>query len=132
MTVEELLFARLAADSAVQVLLGSPPAIYPDIVPEGAALPHARYSRIATERPKAMKESPGLSTASFQIDVWADTSGAAKAIIDAIRLALDYWIDRDAGIHGALVDGENSDFEEDRLEFRRMLTVDVHSQGIDA
>lgn len=132
MSIESQLYARLAATAGVLALLGDPPRIYPAIVPQEAPLPHGRYQRVFTERPKAFTASPGLSSATFQVDVWATSHEQAKAIADAIRVALDYWIDRPNGIHGALVDNELDDFEEDREEFRRMLMVDVHTQGVDA
>jgi len=132
MSVESLLYARLAATAGVTALFGAAPRIYPAKVPQGAALPHGRFVRVATERPKTFTASPGLSSAEFQVDIWATTSAGAKAGADAVRQALDYWIDRTAGVHGALVDGENADFEEDREEDRCMLMVTVHTQGIDA
>lgn len=131
MSVESLLYARLSANAGVQAVFGTPPRMYPSKVPQGAALPHGRFVRVATERAKAFTASPGLSSVEFQVDAWSSTSAGAKAGIDAIRIALDYWTDRPAGIHGALVDGENADFEEDREEERCMLMVTVHTQGIE-
>lgn len=133
MSVESLLFARLAATGAVTALLGtSPVRVYPVQVPEEAPLPHARYVRVATERPAAMTGYPGLSTATFQIDVWAADDEAAKACADAIRVALAYWRDAGSGVQGALIETESSDFEEDRNEYRVMLSVDVFTLGVDA
>ena len=90
MSVESLLYARLAATAGVTALFGAAPRIYPAKVPQGAALPHGRFVRVATERPKTFTASPGLSSAEFQVDIWATTSAGAKAGADAVRQALSF------------------------------------------
>jgi hypothetical protein len=132
-SVEALLFARLAATGAVTALLGTAPVrVYPVQIPEEAPLPHARYVRIGTERPAAMTGYPGLSTATFQIDSWAVDDETAKACADAIRGALAYWRDEPNGVQGCLIETESSDFEDDRGEYRVMLIVDVFTLEVDA
>lgn len=63
--------------------------IYPLQAPQNVTRPYITYQRISTERDGSLDGPNGLVSASVQVDCWATTNDAARALADAVRLAFD-------------------------------------------
>ena len=81
MLIEQGLEAFLAAVTAV--------AVYPNVIPQDAALPAVAYQRISGPRMHEHAGPAGLANPRFQLTCLAATYAAAKGLATACRLALD-------------------------------------------
>ena len=79
--------------------------VYPDTLPElgrdafaSGVLPAIVYQRISTADVQSHQGSSGLSAARFQFSVFGTTKGAAVAVREQLRLALE-------GFHGTMAEG---------------------------
>ena len=86
MSAETELYAVLAAAAGLTALVST--RIYPDAIPEDAALPAVVYSRIGTEPVVSVSGSYFGETAQIDITAWAATRTAAAAVGDQIKAAL--------------------------------------------
>jgi Protein of unknown function (DUF3168) len=60
--------------------------MYPDVAPEGTLRPYITYQGAGGRAINFLKQAPpGLSNARVQINVWADTRGAASALARLIE-----------------------------------------------
>jgi hypothetical protein len=85
--IEQAFFARLAGFAGLAALVGA--RIYPVLAPEAAAAPFVVYQRITGERIDSLSGPSGMATPRFQVDVYATSYAASRAIAEQVRLALD-------------------------------------------
>lgn len=88
-TIEEGLTAHLKANAGLTALIST--RIYPAFIAQTSSLPCLTYQRISTPRVITHDASGATGTAHprFQFDAWAETNASAKAVIDALRAALN-------------------------------------------
>lgn len=100
MSAEQQLFAGLDAHAGLHALVDS--RIYPDGLPEGEALPAVVFARVATNPTYSIGNVLLCEDVRFAITAWAETRGAADAIAEQIRLALQamglLMLERSSGI----------------------------------
>lgn len=81
MTVESLLYNALKSLVANRV--------YPDVAPFGAAKPYITYQQVGGTSVNFIDQAtPSKANARFQINVWADTRGAAALLANQVEQAL--------------------------------------------
>lgn len=93
---EKALVARLAEVAGVTVLLGTGSAmrVYPQAAKKNSTRPYVTYFRVSTNADQSASLEGGRATVAWsrvQFDVWSEQYDTAKAVEDAIRLALDGW-----------------------------------------
>lgn len=82
---------RLVATSSVLSLVGGSAEkarIYPLRLPQAGEFPALTYARISGRRDYHMTGASGVAEARLQVDCWAESYGAVKALADAVRLSL--------------------------------------------
>lgn len=84
-------FAILSATTAVTALLGSAPC---RVYPYGAATqqptyPYATWTIISGSPENLITGAPGIDQMSVQVDIWARTDASARAVMVAVRDALE-------------------------------------------
>ncbi len=87
MVIEEALFAHLSADAGVAALVGN--RIYPIEAPQEAVLPYVVYQRISGPRVRSHSGPSHLAQPRFQITGAAATYPSLRAVMNAVRVALD-------------------------------------------
>lgn len=85
--VEQAIADRLTTDATVASLVAT--RVFPEILPQDPTYPAIAYQRITTQRVRSMDGPSGLSRPRIQIDCYAAAYAQAKALADAVRLALD-------------------------------------------
>ena len=85
--IEKALFAHLIADSTVVGLVEK--RIYPNMVPQSAAMPAITYQQISGVRDHVMAGAVGLVKSRYQINCWAASYSGAKDVSEAVRKQLD-------------------------------------------
>jgi hypothetical protein len=95
MSIASNLYATLNANSGVRAIVGiasSPQEsrIYPGVVPDGAALPHIKYSIVSEDRVPTIPGTVALKRQRIQIECHAAPMDydAAQALGDAVYAAL--------------------------------------------
>ncbi|SDS41966.1 DUF3168 domain-containing protein [Pseudomonas prosekii] len=85
------IFAVCVADSGVTALLGtSPTRLYPFAdAPEGVAKPYAVWQVIMGSPENYLSGRPDLDGYTLQVDVYASTGSAARAVASAISHAIE-------------------------------------------
>ena len=91
MSVDTVLGARLAGFAGLVALVGTK--IYAPSLPQGDHLPAVTYRLVDGTREQGMTADHGMAHPRFQVDCWAETYAAVKAIADQVRLALERWSD---------------------------------------
>ena len=84
--IEEAIRDILVADSAVKAITTR---CYPGTIPQAPTYPFALYMKVTGARDHHLRGASGLATPRFQIEAWAETYAAAKALANAIKNALD-------------------------------------------
>ncbi|MBN1807185.1 MAG: DUF3168 domain-containing protein [Sedimentisphaerales bacterium] len=87
--IEKALHYILVNNSAVTALVGS--GIYPNKIPQGAAVPAITYQQISGVRFHDMLEAAGMVKARYQFNCWAAGYAKTREIAEAVRLALDNY-----------------------------------------
>jgi hypothetical protein len=67
---------------------------YPNVAPDGAAMPYVTYSRISSVEENSLAVNGGtgnLANTRFQLDVWAATYAQAQTTSGAVKSALKSW-----------------------------------------
>lgn len=90
--MEEALIAILLAAAGVTTLTGDK--VYPGVRPQGSALPAIIFNRISGRPGYVMSGPDGSSESRVQIDAYADSYAATKALARAVRSTL-------SGLRGA-------------------------------
>jgi hypothetical protein len=103
------------AGNPVAALIGT--RAYPLVLPQNPAVPAIRYQRISTTRGPYRALGTGRAEYAkprFQLDCYATTAAGAKALADAVRIALDGFAGTVAGISiGSMaLEDEDADLEE--------------------
>lgn len=88
MSIESALFAALTANSNLKALIAA--RLYPDVMPQGAALPCVVYQRISTPRAQVFGSTQAVvhSRPRFQFSCWALSAAGALDVAAALRTAL--------------------------------------------
>lgn len=89
--------------------------VVPNREPAGIAVPYIRYVRVTTDREYAHDGYTGLASVLMQLSIFADNKDKTKAIARKIQERLqDYrGVMGDTYIHGAFLDDEESDYDDD-------------------
>jgi len=103
MNIEEALYLHLIAEAGVSALVGT--RIYPNVAPQEIAKPNLAYQRISATREMYHAGPAGLAEARFQFTCTAGTYRSAKAVINALRQALDGYSGMMGGADGVEVEG---------------------------
>lgn len=82
MSLDSALYSHLTTDSAITALIAM--RVYPDAAPQDVAWPYVTFMAAATENGRHMTAGDGLARVTMQIDVWADSSEARRAITGAL------------------------------------------------
>lgn len=137
MTIEEAIFHLVSNDAGVTALLGSGTAcrVYPKKLPQTPTLPAVVYHRIDTPREHSQQGASELAHPRFQFDCWAETRSGAKAVADAVRLALDGFqgsMGSAPGIDvsGAFAEDESDEYDDDVKQFMSRLDVIVWHEEV--
>jgi hypothetical protein len=93
---EERLLARLAADAPVLALVGD--AIRPMILAADDALPNIVYQRVATEFYNDSTGGATTAQATINVTCSASSYSGAKALANAVRVAMNGWNDASSGV----------------------------------
>jgi hypothetical protein len=118
-TIEKAIRSVLVADSAVKAITTR---CYPATLPQDPTYPLILFSKVTGNRDHHLQGPSGLAHPRFQVEAWALTYDAAKALANAIRVALDGY----AGTQGTVVirsiimDSER-DFYEDAVSCHRVV-----------
>ena len=97
--------------------------IYPSVRPQESTVPAIVYQRIATPRRHTHDGPAGLANPTFQWTCWAATYGAAIALAQEVRFALDGYRGQmgDTYVSGIFVVSEIDDRDEDTGYWRRII-----------
>jgi hypothetical protein len=113
MALAEALYALLSQNGGVVALAGG--RIYPLSAPQSVVTPYVVYQRISAVRLRTLDGPEGRSMPRMQIDAYATTWLAARALADAIRQALD-------GFDGTVTIGNDSPPETERIRAASLQT----------
>ena len=83
MTLEDAIYDRLAAITAVTDLVGS--RIYRHRRPQGSALPAISFGRVSTQPVNHAGGTTDTTEARIQIDCWSDDQSECRDLADAVR-----------------------------------------------
>lgn len=109
MRVEEALTAKLRGTTAVGALVGS--RIYPGKAPQGTTVAYVVYDLLGGENVGAHDGFSGLRSGRISFSCCAPRYGEAKAVAEAVRLALAGW----RGVQGGLEISVPQVFEDEDL-----------------
>jgi hypothetical protein len=96
MNVDEQLFQRLSADTALAALVGT--RIFPLLAPQDAGLPFIRYQLVSRVAEEALDAVSTLASYRFQIDAYAATYASAGAVQARMKALLNGWAPEDGPI----------------------------------
>lgn len=125
MSAERALYARLVGDPAVAALLGA--RLFPNVAPLGTASPFATYRRVSTRPIGALVERAGMVIARVQIDCYAESYAAVRALAAAVRTSLDRYIGTPGPglrIEGATWQGDLDIYESDLVPPMHRVSLD--------
>lgn len=112
--VEEAVNAILKAASGVTALVGSGTAarIYPNVVPQDAALPAMAYQRISALRRATHGAPASLARPRIQLTMLSESYSQVKSLAAAVREALDGYQGTAANVKvgAALVEDETDEY----------------------
>ncbi len=86
-TVETALRTKLLADATVAALIAD--RIEPEPLAQGSILPAITYRRISATRGETFDGPSGLTWPRIQLDLWALSHDTARALFDAVRVAVN-------------------------------------------
>ena len=120
---EAKLYTALTGHAGLSALVGT--RVFPVILPQNVTLPAVRYQRITGGQVTAHSGYTGLENPRYQIDAWANTFDAARAIAKQIRLAMT-----SATTFTAIVLTDFDDYEPEKNLFRISLDFSVWSEQL--
>lgn len=106
MELEEAIYAKLIATSAVTDLVGT--RIYPVQAPQSSTLPVVIYGQAFQKRVQSLTGCINLNQYSLRLDLWSNSYATAKALYHALRdTLLGYQGDLAGGVtvNGIFEDG---------------------------
>jgi hypothetical protein len=111
--IEAAVYAVLTGDVTLSALVGG--RVYPQPIPQEAALPAVAYQRISTRRVRSHSGPSGLARPRVQVTASANSYAQAKAVAAAVRGALDGLRATVAGVEvqGAWLDGDVDEYGDD-------------------
>lgn len=86
MSAESQLYAILSADAPLSAMVED--RIYPDLIPEGVAIPYVGYERANADPLRTLEGTVLAEDVGLVIACWAATRVQANQIADAVRAAL--------------------------------------------
>lgn len=87
MAIEEAIHTTLIGDATLAALVGT--RVYNLRLPQKPTYPGVTLARVSTDEDLAHDGPTGYETARFQIDSYAATSAAVRAVANAVRDALN-------------------------------------------
>ncbi len=89
--IEEGIVAKIKTVNGITAIIGTGvnARISPGVLPQNETLPAITYSKISGVRVQIMGGISGLAHPVYQINSWASTYLAAKALAEQVRLGLD-------------------------------------------
>ena len=131
MTIDEALYAHLAADSSIADVVGT--RIHNGAREQGGSLPAISFSEISGESEQDVTGAPvGLGGVTVQFDCYAATSKAASALRELVRLSLQ---GHTAGslmgggsglrVFGCWVEGMSAGYDPDTGDEVRSIDFDI-------
>lgn len=94
---EKAIIDILLADAAVTALVGT--RVYFATAPQAPVLPYIVMYRISAPRVHSLEGPSGLAAARIQIDMYAKSGASARAVGEAVRVALDCFRDEQSGVN---------------------------------
>lgn len=118
-TIEKAIRSILVNDSTVKAITTR---CYPAKIPQDPTYPLILYYKVTGMRDHHLQGPSGLAHPRFQVEAWAITYDAAKALANAIRGALDGY----TGTQGTVVIGSTimeseRDYYEDAVSCHRVI-----------
>ena len=92
MSIESVLYDRLTSHAGLSALTDL--RVYPNVLPQGVAMPAISFRRVSSDRPSAMGSDIGIVRARFQVDVWGnsyDEADGVRPAAEQVRQALQRW-----------------------------------------
>lgn len=117
--IEQALAAILKADATVAAITTR---VYPNFIPQAPTYPLIVYQKITGYRDHALTGPTGKAHPRFQVEAWAETYSAAKALANAIREALDgKALSSGSVVIGSSIIQSERDWYEDAAEAHRII-----------
>lgn len=107
-SVGEAIVAILLASSTLTDLIGN--RVYPNYVPQNAAMPAVTYQRISGPRDHTFDGPSGLVQSRYQLNSWGATYGDMESVADAVRIAMDGFT---GSVGGRVIQNIETDDETD-------------------
>lgn len=85
--IESALVALVTGDLNVAAIISM--RMYPQIIPQGTAIPAVTYSEVSGTRLQVMDGPVGLVESRWQMNCWAEHKLDARQLSDAVRQAID-------------------------------------------
>ena len=128
-TVKAALVARLMGDAGVVALVGS--RVYPQVVPQDAAMPALAYQRISETPEYSHTGFSSLSRTRFQITVEAETMASVDAAAQAVRIALRgvSWTFGTVTVYASFVDTDTDGYSDMRVAPVERIDVVLSHNG---
>jgi hypothetical protein len=124
--VTEALIARLLETSGVSALVAN--RVWPGVVPQGSPLPAVVVNLISGAPEYTDDGETDISSARVQVDAWALTFDAAKAVSRATKAALSGFAGTQDAVtfHFVMIDTERDDREpgSNAAQYRFRTSVD--------
>jgi len=102
MTIETDVFTRLSTYPGLTALIAT--RVYPLRLPQNPVLPAVTLFKVSTPREQSHGGDSALQHPRYQFSCWAETYGAAWAVADQVRLALQGLAAGGVGIYDNGVD----------------------------
>ena len=112
-TIDSALFSRLSGHAGLKALVSS--RIYRPPAPQNAAYPLVTYQEIDRQPIHVMGGTAGVVHIRYQIDCWAETLAAAKAVAAQVEAALDNYSGTSDGVvirNSFLDSGQSSPYDD--------------------
>lgn len=122
MSIETGLFTHLTTDANVSAIVDA--RVYPLRLMQGYTLPALTYQRISTERKPTLSGPNERVVGRFQINCFAATYSAARALADKVRISLDGrkgTLGSEDDVGGISIQGEWEDDDQQTDVYRIML-----------
>jgi len=121
--IEAGLHGFLTDDTDIAAIVAT--RVYPIILPQNPTMPAITYQRISTPRVSSTTGPSGLASPRIQVDCWAETYAAVKALSDTVRTAVDgYSGTMDTfTVYGVIVESEQDLYEPDAVYYRTSLDL---------
>ena len=87
--LETALYVILTGDISVTAFIIN--RVYPVNLPQACIMPAITYQEIASTREYVMSGAIGMVSARYQINCWDDDYAGARALADAVRIALECY-----------------------------------------